>query len=196
MEDPFKTVDVDEFRAALENLYAAGTTSSDDAPPSMVSGVFKAIDASEPESNILVFGELNLYDGFQWNLLNNRIAQKRNVITLLVNSTALPTFLNEPVLLSGGQVLNIYSSNMTAQALSIVTGHLVHTTSTTLFLTEGEGSLNNDINFEFSVDETISQVVITFSGTNLMPGLRSEPQCKFVIKCVYFPFIFIQPSCS
>ena len=40
------------------------------------------------------------------------------------------------------------------------------------------------------------------SGTELLPQrienmhLRSEPQCKFVIKCVYFPFIFIQPSCS
>ncbi len=176
------TEDIEEFLDSVRNLRANG---GGDCPEPSMGALIRAIRASEPGSQIFVYTDASASDVSRLDEVLALIQAKRVRVTFVVTGSCLfgrkrsaegsqydgeepstrymrQTDVDAYNLIastSGGQVLNV-DENEISELSSLISFSLVQGTATIFYKVS---SLTSGM-YNFSVDETVSQVLISING--------------------------------
>ena len=170
------------FLSDIANLSAIG---GGDCPEPSIRALIRALEASETNSPIYVFTDASASDEYLLSRAASLIAAKKDIVTYITqngcgytkkrSAVSKRQALSNPYLylasISGGQVLHVEAvdlSKVSTLVIQSITGN-----PATIFYNSGPGNAANASVYNFYVDVTCNNVVISITGTNLYVDVES-----------------------
>ncbi|XP_024121753.2 von Willebrand factor A domain-containing protein 7-like [Oryzias melastigma] len=178
-----KTTDAEVFKGYINSLTPSG---GGDGPGMSLSGLQLALTGSPPNSEIFLFTDAPAKDKYLKNTVIALIEQSKTVVNFMITNVlgsrrrrqanrSQPQQRNQRMLrsdsqlyrdlaqASGGQVIQV-SKNQLLQATSIITES---TSSSLVTLLQTSRNLGGPENYTFSVDETLTNLIIYITGDSV-----------------------------
>ena len=192
------TVIIEEFLGNISHLRADG---GGDAPEPSIGAIIRAVQASEPNSPIYVFTDAAASDGNRKNELQTLLGIKNTPIFFALvdinrrkrsadagigmrkrsrvrRTSASDLSLYEDLAsISGGQVLNVQTSDISELATQI--SFSAFQNPHTVFHKSGRTTSSSQVmTYQVPLDSSVQRAVITISGTSISNVAISSPQGK------------------
>lgn len=176
-----KTFDVDLFLSGIAALRAEG---GGDCPEPSIGALIRALEASQTNAPIYVFTDASASDEYLLSRAATLIAAKQDIVTYMIqngcgytkkrSAVSKRQTVSNPYLylasISGGQVLHVEAVDLSKVSTLVIQS--IQGNPATIFYNAGPGNAAN-VSYNFYVDVTCNNVVISVTGNNLNVDIKS-----------------------